>query len=57
MPPEERFVPRFAAEPPQEGPATGRWADTLGSEAQNRAEAIAGQITQAAKQLNIELES
>jgi len=32
-------------------------ADTLGSEAQNRAEAIAGQITQAAKQLNIELES
>jgi hypothetical protein len=32
-------------------------ADTLGSEAQNRAEAIAGQITQAAKQLGIELES
>ena len=32
-------------------------ADTLGSEAQNQAEAIAGQITQAAKQLNIELET
>jgi hypothetical protein len=36
---------------------TAEDADTLGSEAQNRAEAIAGQITQAAKQLNIELES
>ena len=32
MPPEERFVPRFAAEPPQEGAATGRWADTLTAE-------------------------
>ena len=32
-------------------------ADTLGSEAQNRAEAIAGQITQAAERLNIELET
>ena len=36
---------------------TAEDADTLGSEAQNRAEAIAGQITQAAKQLNIELET
>jgi hypothetical protein len=36
---------------------TAEDADTLGSEAQNRAEAIAGQITQAAKQLGIELES
>jgi hypothetical protein len=36
---------------------TAEDADTLGSEAQNRAEAIAGQITQAAEQLNIELES
>jgi hypothetical protein len=25
MPPEERFVPRFAAEPPQEEPPYGRW--------------------------------
>ena len=32
MPPEERFVCRFAAEPPQEGPATGRWAETLQAE-------------------------
>ena len=36
---------------------TAEDADTLGSEAQDRAEAIAGQITQAAKQLGIELES
>jgi len=32
-------------------------ADTLGSEAQDRAEAIAGQITQAAEQLGIELQA
>jgi Imelysin len=32
-------------------------ADTLGSEAQSRAEAIAGQISQAAGQLNIKLET
>jgi len=32
-------------------------ADTLGAEAQNRAEAIAGQVSQAASQLGIELES
>ena len=36
---------------------TAEDADTLGSEAQDRAEAIAGQITQAARQLGIELES
>src|SRR3954468_1160740 len=29
MPPESRFVPRFAAEPPQEPIPYGRWADTL----------------------------
>jgi hypothetical protein len=29
MPPEERFVPRFAAEPPQDALPYGRWADTL----------------------------
>lgn len=32
MPPEERFVCRFAAEPPQDGLPTGRWADTLRAE-------------------------
>ena len=32
-------------------------ADTLGAEAQSRAEAIAGQVSQAAAQLGIELES
>jgi hypothetical protein len=30
VPPEERFVPRFAAEPPQEGLPYGRWAQRLG---------------------------
>jgi hypothetical protein len=35
---------------------TAEEADTLGSQAQERAEAIAGQITQAAAKLNIELE-
>ena len=30
MPPEERFLPRFAAEPPQEALPYGRWATTLG---------------------------
>lgn len=29
MPPEPRFVPRFAAEPPQEGEPYGRWAHRL----------------------------
>ncbi len=32
MPPEPRFVPRFAAEPPQEPLPYGRWADTLRAE-------------------------
>jgi len=36
---------------------TARDADTLGGDAQDRAEAIAGQISQAAGQLKIELES
>jgi hypothetical protein len=36
---------------------SGEDADTLGREAQNRAEAIAGQITQAAEQLGIQLET
>lgn len=32
MPPEERFVPRFAAEPPQEELPYGRWAERLREE-------------------------
>ena len=32
MPPEERFVARFAAEPPQELYPRGRWAETLQQE-------------------------
>ncbi len=32
MPPQERFVARFAAEPPQEMLPSGRWADTLQQE-------------------------
>ncbi len=32
MPPEERFVPRFAAEPPQEELPYGRWAQRLAEE-------------------------
>jgi hypothetical protein len=32
MPPEDRFICRFAAEPPQEGRPRGRWADRLRAE-------------------------
>jgi hypothetical protein len=32
MPPEERFVPRFAAEPPQDDLPYGRWQERLSSE-------------------------
>jgi hypothetical protein len=32
MPPEDRFVPRFAAEPPQDLMPYGRWAETLQGE-------------------------
>jgi hypothetical protein len=32
MPPEQRFVPRFAAEPPQDRLPYGRWAERLGQE-------------------------
>jgi hypothetical protein len=32
MPPEDRFVPRFAAEPPQGPLPYGRWAETLQAE-------------------------
>jgi hypothetical protein len=36
---------------------TAEQADTLGSEAQRQAEAIAGQVTQAAQRLNVELQA
>jgi hypothetical protein len=36
---------------------TAEEADTLGSDAQRRAEAFAGQVSQAAAQLNLELET
>src|SRR5207245_9939458 len=47
MPPEERFVPRFAAEPPQEEAPHGRW------EARLRQELLAGlpALTQGAVEL------
>jgi hypothetical protein len=32
MPPEDRMICRFPAEPPQEGLPSGRWADTLQAE-------------------------
>ena len=32
MPPEDRFVCRFAAEPPQDALPSGRWAETLHAE-------------------------
>jgi hypothetical protein len=32
MPPADLYVPRFAAEPPQEGLPYGRWAERLGQE-------------------------
>lgn len=32
MPPADRFIPRFVAEPPQEGLPYGRWADRLAEE-------------------------
>ncbi len=40
MPPVERFVPRFAAEPPQEGLPYGRWEERLQRELLAACEAI-----------------
>jgi hypothetical protein len=40
MPPVERFVPRFAAEPPQEELPYGRWEERLGQEFLTAAAAI-----------------
>jgi hypothetical protein len=53
----EAYVARIRDQEANGKKFTGEDADTLGGEAQDRAEAIAGQITQAAKQLDIELEA
>ena len=53
----EAYVARLRDQEEDGKKFTAEDADTLGGEAQDRAEAIAGQITQAAKQLNIELET
>src|SRR5271169_2726844 len=42
MPPEERFLPRFAAEPPQEALPYGRWADRLSAELLGACLALSG---------------
>jgi hypothetical protein len=42
MPPEERFVPRFAAEPPQEDLPYGRWEERLSEEFLSAAGALEG---------------
>ncbi|HEX4467243.1 MAG TPA: hypothetical protein VH025_08640 [Solirubrobacteraceae bacterium] len=43
MPPEERFVPRFAAEPPQEELPYGRWEERLREEFLSAALALDGE--------------
>jgi hypothetical protein len=43
MPPEERFVPRFAAEPPQDALPYGRWEERLREEFLTAALALEGQ--------------
>ena len=53
----EAFAARLRDQEARGKRFTAEDAETLGSEAQDRAEAIAGQITQAARQLGIELES
>jgi hypothetical protein len=40
VPPDERPIPRFIAEPPQEGLPYGRWADALGERFLDAARAI-----------------
>jgi hypothetical protein len=52
-----RFAQRLEREEARGRRFTARDADTLGGEAQDRAEAIAGQISQAAGQLDITLEN
>ena len=41
MPPEERLVPRFAAEPPQEGLPYGRWLERMREEFLRAAQSLA----------------
>jgi hypothetical protein len=53
----ESFAARLRDQEADGKKFTAEDADTLGRQAQDQAEAIAGQITQAAKQLNIELET
>ena len=53
----EAFAARLRDQEPDGKKFTAEDADTLGRQAQDQAEAIAGQITQAAKQLNIRLET
>jgi hypothetical protein len=43
MPPEERFVPRFAAEPPQEELPYGRWEERLRKELLDCVEQLEGE--------------
>jgi hypothetical protein len=43
MPPEERFLPRFAAEPPQEQLPYGRWAERLSEEFLSASSGMEGQ--------------
>jgi hypothetical protein len=43
MPPEERFVPRFAAEPPQEELPYGRWEERLAEEFLKAAAGLRGE--------------
>ena len=44
MPPEQRIVPRFAAEPPQETAPYGRWADRLATELRDALDERFGEI-------------
>src|SRR3954462_12775645 len=44
MAPEPRFVPRFAAEPPQEVAPYGRWAETLAAELRTAIDIEFGEI-------------
>jgi len=53
----QAFAARLRDEEADGKKFTAQDADTLGSEAQDQAEAIAGQITQAAEQLGIELQA
>jgi hypothetical protein len=44
VPPSERPIPQFAAEPPQEPLPYGRWAETLAEQFENAAEAEIGEL-------------